>query len=188
MAQTDMKCVFDICEFYNMLIGGLVIGIIASFIFVWLTEAIRIYKFNKRYRHLQSKLRIDYDWIAYSMRDDNGRIREDEPNGSVMNLVVRGDRIFIKVKQKGDRISVGELVVSSFDFGVITYKYENEHEYGKRDCIIGSYVENGESYDYIFTIPTNNKVYYVKKESNSDQHVVKYNYGDELFIRKRVRE
>lgn len=181
-----MKCDFDICEFYNMLIGGLLVGIVASFIFVWLTELIRTRKFNKRYKHLCSSTNNEFDWVAYSMREDNGRIRNDNPNGSVMNLQIQKDRIFIKVKQIGNRISNGELVISSFDYGVVTYKYENEHEYGKRDCIIGSYIENGDCYDYLFTIPTDNRVYYVKKHTTPDQYLVKYNYGDELFLRKRV--
>ncbi len=182
-----MKCPIDICEFYNMLISGIVLGVVASFLFVVLTDWIRICRFKKRYSHLKSKTESEFDWIAYSMREDDGRKRQDAPNGSKMNLQLDKDRIFIRVRQVDHRTSIGELTIDRFDYGIVTYKYENEHEYGKRECVIGSYEENSKQYDYLYLIPTNNRVYYVHEHTTKGQHLVKYHYGDELFLRKRVR-
>lgn len=117
------------------------------------------------------------------MRDDNGRLMRDESNGSNMNIEVRDERIFLRVKQKDDRISIGELRVNGFDYGLVTFKYENEHEYGKRECVIGNYIENNERFDYLFTIPLNDKIYYIDT-SNKNKSKVHYNYGNEIFIRK----
>lgn len=179
-----MICDFSWCEFYNILIGGVLIGIITSFLFVWLVSLINIRKFKRQYLHLQSSSSDTFDWTAYSMREDNGRLKSDEPNGSVLNVTLKKDRIYLKLKQSDSRIWNGELKVETFDYGLVTYKYENDHEYGKRECIIGNYQENNKTFDYIYLIPTNNKIYYIE-EIERGKSIVNYNYGEEIFIRER---
>lgn len=180
-----MNCIFNFCEFYNVFLGGLLTGVIASFIFIWLTKFLAIRKFRKQYGHLESINKDTFDWVAYSMREDNGRIRQDNPNGSTLNIQIFRDRLYLKLLDIKDRKWIGELKIEGYNFGVVTYKYEKEHEYGKKECTIGTFVENGDTYDYLYFIPTNNRIYYIQKIDN-DKQSVKYNYGDEIFIRKRA--
>jgi hypothetical protein len=46
-----MICLLDKCEFYNIIFGGIVIGIIASFLFVWLTQLLETMRFKRNYAH-----------------------------------------------------------------------------------------------------------------------------------------
>ena len=178
-----MNCIFDSCEFYNLFLGGIITGIITSFLFVWLTNFLSRRKFKLQYKHLQSKSPNSFDWVAYSMRQDNSRLRQDNPNGSELNVQVSGSRIFLKLKHD-NRLWIGELKVDGFDYGIVTYKYENQHEYGKRECVIGSYEENEATFDYLYLMPVNNKIYHIQKIDSENQKVI-YDYGDEIFIRKR---
>ena len=117
------------------------------------------------------------------MREDDGRIRQDNPNGSKLSISIKRDRLNLILIHDNRRWN-GVFKLESYNFGIVTYKYEREHEYGKRECVIGSYIENGEKYDYLFLIPTNNKIYFI----DCEKHVVKYDYGNELFIRKKDRD
>lgn len=179
-------CDFDLCELYNMIFGGLVIGVIASFLFVWITRVLAVCRFRKRYKHLSSPSNTEYDWVAYSMSKENGRMKSDIPNGSSLNVSLSQDRIYLKLKQSDSRKWKGELRVETFDYGLVTYKYEDDHEYGKRECIIGNYKENDKVFDYIYLIPTNNKIHYIQND-NDQRGIVEYNYGDEIFIRQRPK-
>ncbi|MCK4665065.1 MAG: hypothetical protein KAT68_19510 [Bacteroidales bacterium] len=179
-----MNCIIDWCEFYNIILGGLIIGIIASFLFIGITDIISICRFRKRYKHLKSTPQASFDWIAYSMRSDNGRKRKEYPNGSTANIRINKNRIYLTLKENNNRKWHGEIQMESFGFGRVNYKYENEHEYGKKECVISSYKEKGTIFDYIFIIPTNNRIHYIEKMNNKKQTVV-YNYGDEILIRER---
>ena len=179
-----MICNFNWCEFYNVVLGGIVTGIIASFLVVWLTNQIHTCKFRKRYGHLNSNPKGAFDWTAYSMRKDKGNVREDAPNGSVLNIHILQDRIKLTLRQIDNREWEGELRIENYDYGLVTYKYKSEHEYGKRECVIGTFPENGETFDYLFLIPTNDKIYFIKEIENG-KSTVEYNYRNEIFIRKR---
>lgn len=178
-----MNCEFNWCEFYNVFFGGIVTGIIASILFIWLTDWIESYRFFKWYKHLISK-QDKFDWIAFSMRHENGRIRQENPNGSIAKVVVKKKTLQIILEQVDKRKWIGELKIESFEFGILTFKYEMEHEYGRRECIIGSYSENGKIFDYLFLIPTNNRIYTIQQ--SNDLLNVKYNYGDEVLVRERT--
>lgn len=179
-----MNCIPDWCEFYNIIFGGLIIGIIASFLFIGITDIISICRFIKRYKYLKSFKKDHNDWIAYSMREDNGRMIQDLPNGSTANINIKKKRIYITLVEKEGRKWYGELQMERFGFGILTLKYDGDHEYGKRECIIGSYEENGKMIDYIFMIPTINTIYYIKNIDADKQGVV-YNYGNEILTRER---
>src|SRR5690348_11202503 len=144
-----MMYIFDLCEFYNIFFEGILTGIIASLIFVGLTELFRILKFRWKYSYLKSRDQNSYDWIAYSMKSDDGRIREDSPNGSMVNIEVKSNKIKITLNHD-NRNWIGELEMKSAGYGTIIYKYTDKHEYGCRDCFIGMFLENGKNYDYIF--------------------------------------
>ena len=84
----QMNCEFNWCEFYNVFFGGLVTGIITSILLFLLTDWIESYRFFKKYKHLISN-QDKFDWIAFSMRPENGRFRQDNPNGSIAKVVVK---------------------------------------------------------------------------------------------------
>jgi hypothetical protein len=180
-----MNCIFDICEFNNIILGGIVIGIITSFLFVWLTQHIQRLRFIRNYSHLQSRPNDAFDWKAYSMKEEDGRIRQENPNGSLVNIQLMKGQIYLNLKQPDSKKWIGELKFDSFGFGMVTFKYETRHEYGKRECVMGHYLENGDTYDYLFLTPVNNKIYYIETIRNQNQRV-RYSYGDEIFIRKRA--
>lgn len=178
-----MLCKFDLCELWNMLFGGIVIGIIASFLFVGITQLIAKCKFKKKYKFLESKSTDVFDWIAYSMKSENGRIKEETPNGSSVNIKINQGRIYLHLVQNDKREWHGELLMDSNGFGIVSYKYTDAHEYGKRQCTIGFYQEGGKKIDYLFLSPLNDRIYYIN--NHGDKSTVVYNYGDEIFIRAR---
>ena len=180
-----MWCAFSLCEFYNIVLGGIIIGIITSILFTFLTSQIEKRQFLKKYKYLASQ-KNHFDWLAYSMRKDDGRLREDASNGSTATISVKNKRIQIILEHTGTdkRKWMGELQMISFGFGIISLKYTDKHEYDKRDCIIGSYLENGEKIDYLFLTSTRNKVYVIKKDN--DQFIPEYNYDNEILVRERI--
>lgn len=183
--QTDMKCDFDICEFYNVFIGGIITGIITSVLFVYLTNFRNSLRFKKLYGHLQSDTDQTYDWTSYSMKKEDGRIRQESPNGSTLSIRLKSDRLQLLLKQTDTENWSGELLFTGVDHGVVTYKYKSRHEYGQRNCFIGSFEEEGQIFDYLFLSPINNKIYYIEKiDANKEKAV--YNYDDEVYIRKRA--
>ncbi|MBP7399836.1 MAG: hypothetical protein KA954_09645 [Chitinophagales bacterium] len=185
-----MKCDLNWCEFYNVFLGGIVTGIIASLLFILFNGWIESFRFFKKYRHLQSK-QDKLDWTAYSMRPQNGRIRQDTPNGSIAKILIRKETIQITLEQTDKRISdpskyrkwIGEIKMESLEFGILTLKYEDEYEYSRKECFIGSYSENGKIYDYLFLIPTNNKIFNIQKSNDSLN--VQSNYENEMLVRER---
>lgn len=176
-----MSCNFSWCEFINIFLGGLVTGIIASWLFILFSNLIKRYHFYKKYKHLNSKQNI-YDWIAYSMKEDNGRIREDHSNGSIANISIKNKKLEIALKHDA-REWIGEIQMINSNFGILTFKYKNENEFGKRDCAIGFYLESGKIYDYLFFTPLQNRIYSIK--TTEAGLIPKYNYGDEILIRER---
>lgn len=176
-----MICNFDLCEFYNIIFGGIVIGIIASFLFIWLDNFLKNLRFTKKYNYLKSN-QGQFDWISYSMSEENNRVRNEFPNGAVANITLKNRKINI-ILMHDNRKWIGEVQMLDFGFGILTFKYENENEYGKRDCILGSYIEDGISYDYLFLIPSNNKIFSIKKDG--DILIPEYDYGNEVLVRPK---
>lgn len=127
----------------------------------------------------------EFDWTAYSMKKEDGRIRENTPNGSLLNINVKGDKVDLILKQPDQERWVGELRFEKFGFGTVSLKYENRHEYGRRECVLGSFVEDGVTFDYLFLTHVNNRIYYIERQDEKKQTVT-YIYGDELFIRSRA--
>jgi len=152
--------------------------------FVWLTAAIKNLRFRRRYKHLESDSNI-FDWEAYSMKAEDGRIREDVPNGAKMNIRVKRGKIYLTLLQsQDDRVWKGELIIQQDNFGVVGYKYQDKHEYGKRECIVGNYVENTTIFDFLFLTPLNDTIYFIERQAD-DRFKANYNYGREIVIRKR---
>jgi len=178
-----MLCNFDFCEFYNVVLGGLLIGIVTSFVFIWLTNLLKQFNFRRQYNHLES-VSDKFDWIAYSMKKEEGRVREDQPNGSKVNLKIKKDKIYIRL-QHGNREWKGEIIMHQNHFGVVTYRYIDKHEYGRRECIIGEFEENGHKFNYIFLVPLDNKLYYIETQHDGKLRPL-YNYGEEILVREKI--
>ena len=178
-----MICQFDPCEFYNLFFGGIITGIVASFLYILIEKAIKHIKFNRQFKHLVS---IDqFDWNAYSMRKDDGRKREENSNGTKLHLKIVKGQIHLEVNEVNRGFWDGILRMESSEFGTITYKYQKDYEFGFGNCVLGSFKENGKTFDYIFFVRTTNRIYELEK-TNDLKLGVKYNYGDELFLRERA--
>jgi len=148
-----MNCHFDICEFINVVVGGIVTAIVASFLWVWFAEIFRNCRLSKRYKYLKSPVGSQDDWICYSMKPDNGHLREDNPNGSTVFISQeKGNRFSIRLKQKDNRRWIGKLTITDENIGSLHFRYENEHEYGFKDVFIGEETDNGRMYDVLFLI------------------------------------
>ena len=177
-----MFCKFDLCEFYNILFGGIIVGITASFLYILLDNFINQMRFHKNYKHLKSN-QDQFDWVAYSMSKENGRVRNENPNGAIANITLNKRKLKIVLKHD-NREWAGEVQMLDFGFGILTLKYSKEHEYGKRDCIMGTYIEDGKIYDYLFLIPNTNKIFFIKKDG--DGLIPEYDYGNEVLIRLKT--
>ena len=92
-----MICEFNWCEFDNVVLGGIVTGIIASLLIFLFTELKERYVFFRKYKHLISKQDL-FDWNAFSMLKDDGRKREDTPNGSTASVLVKKKTLQIILK------------------------------------------------------------------------------------------
>jgi hypothetical protein len=168
----NMNCHFDLCEFINVVVGGIVTGLVASLLWAWFSELFRNFRYSMKYKYLKSPIGIEDDWICYSMKKENGRIREDKPNGSTVTIPYeKGNNFTIKLKQNDDRIWIGKLKIVDENIGSLHFRYknENEHEYGFKDVFIGEEIENGKKYDVLFLIGKGK------------------DYGNEIFLREKNR-
>ena len=148
-----MNCRFDICELINIVFGGIITGLVASFLFVWLSNKFRECIDSRKYRYLASPKGTECDWICYSMKNENGRIRGDDPNGSTVTIShEKGNILNIRLKQENGRVWNGKLTMTNKYVGTLSFHYENEHEYGFKDVFIGEESEDGKSYDFLFLL------------------------------------
>lgn len=180
-----MTCTFDLCEFYNLFFGGIVTGIVASFLYILLDKFFKNQNFKRKYKYLESSNDSSFDWLAYSMRKDDGRKREDNPNGTILNIKTTSGKLSLTVNEKDRGIWNGILRMKTPEFGTITYKYETDYEFGYGNCIVGTFNEDGKYFDYIFFVRATNRIYYLGK-IDEGKYGVNYNYGDELFLRERA--
>lgn len=129
-----MLCKFDQCEFYNILFGGIIVGIIASFLYVLINNTLEWIRFTKLYKNLSSN-HGQFDWTAYSMSKENGRIRNTSPNGSIANVTLEKRKIKIALKHE-ERKWIGEVQMQDFGFGILTLKYENKMSMEKETVLL----------------------------------------------------
>ena len=102
-----------LCELINVLLIGIIVAIIASLIYALLVNKIRNCKNKKTFKYLMSKNKNDYDWTCYSMKEENGRIRNDNHNGSIVNIKhLKGNILSVKLKQLLPETKSTQLSVS----------------------------------------------------------------------------
>jgi hypothetical protein len=148
-----MNCHFDLCEFINVFIGGIFTGILASFLFVCLTNFIENRKDSRKFKYLKSKDNNSFDWICYSMTKENGRIRENNPNGSSASIEYKKGKVLnFRLKEQNNRIWNAKVTMTSEYVGSLAFRYEKEQEYGFKDVFIGEEIENGIKYDTVFLV------------------------------------
>jgi hypothetical protein len=148
-----MNCVFSLCEFVNVVVGGIITGIVASVLFLVLSNWLKTRYYSIKYKYLKSPNGIQNDWICYSMKNENGRIREDNPNGSTVTINHKKENIFnVRLQEKDGRIWNGQLTIVNESMGKLFFQYENEHEYGFKNVAFGKESENGLEYEFVFII------------------------------------
>jgi len=112
----------------------------------------------------------DFDYEAYSMRPENGRSPNNDPNGSKANLrIIDRNNLIIKVRENKKRTWIGFLSIKHRSFGEMSWKYENEYEFGMKRFFLEMVEEDNFVEDTIFVQPF---------EPSKD-------YGSELFLRRR---
>lgn len=148
-----MNCFSDSGELTNTIVGGIVTGVTAAFLFVYLSNILKNIGDSRKYKYLETPKGIEYDWTCYSMKEKNGRKREDTPNDS--NVTInheKGNILNIRLKQKKGEIWNGKLTMMDKYFGTLYFRYEDQHEYGAKDVFVGEEMENGKKYDFLFLI------------------------------------
>gem|GEM_PF-3780029 len=170
----------------SAIVVSIITGIVAAIVWERMKKHYENEDFRKYLNHLRSPNKDTFDWICYGMRADNGRLAESNSDGSVVNIQhIEGNRLLVRLKQQSDgRIWEGELKMETHNVGKLFAKYVNEHEYRFMNVYIGVEEVEGIKYDYIFTMPTNDNLYYM--ELKPDNKILPhYNYGREVFRRKK---
>lgn len=127
-----MDCVFSLCEFYNVVIGGVIIGLIVSVLFVWLSRKFERHKLRNDFSFLESPGN-KFDWQHWNIK--HGAIA-DEPEEAYMNLKYREYKTFsFRWTEKGSNDVKGEGFIfwndlthgkmSFYAYQVVTYNYRN---------------------------------------------------------------
>jgi hypothetical protein len=177
---------WEITKFlFNAIIISILTGIVAAWSYDRLIKHYASQDFKKHLSHLRSPDADTFDWTCHAMQESNGRLINKTPDGSTVNIQhVEGNRLKIRLKQSDNRIWEGELNMQNKSFGTLFAKYVGEHEYRFMNVYIGVDVEGSIEYDYIFTMPTNDNLYYM--EHRTDNKIIPhYNYGREVFRRKK---
>jgi hypothetical protein len=111
-----------------------------------------------------------HDYMAYSMRPVNGRLPQDQPNGSRARLTVI-DRytLMLDVMESGGAEWVGYMTITHRSFGEMSWKYRTCHEFGQKVFELENEQDGGGITDTVFIQPSHFSM----------------DHGIELFVRKR---
>jgi len=92
------------------------------------------------FRLLESDPIDAFDYQCYDMKSSNGRLAEEDTNGSIVNIKVTDPfNLKITLKQSDGRIWKGEVKLKTKNYGELFFIYEssqNEIEVGRRECFI----------------------------------------------------
>lgn len=141
-------CVFNLCEFYNLLIGAVVggiIGLIMVVIYEKLVNKRKMKELENFFKPLESKDENTFDWTNYNIE---GREKSVE-NGSKANIkYIKGNQLEIRVKEPGGDIWLGQITMTDHARGSLTFTYPGKYEYGFKDCHLGQELDEGRTFDY----------------------------------------
>jgi hypothetical protein len=80
------------------------------------------------FRLLESNPIEAFDYVCYSMNPENGRLPERQNNGSIANIkVIDKYNIQIKLRQANGRISKGELLLKTRNYGELFFYLRKRH-------------------------------------------------------------
>lgn len=158
------------CCYHNMLsvlwdiFLALAGGVIASVMYAEIIKSYNNKKLRRLYQHLSSKDSETYDWECFGMKLENGRIPNDQGNGTFVNIRYLSENTLeyrwiekykdSTIKEADKRRSGGKIYMEKGNFGNLSFQYfkPGEHEYGFKKLFVIEGFENNEKYDYIFTI------------------------------------
>jgi|SRR5450432_1046349 len=157
---------FSSAEFINIIVGGILTGIVSAAFYTIIATFISRRKFEKAYGGLRTVASHDRDWECFEMKDNIfcNRI----PIKSKARIVVFNRKIGINILQSDNREWNGVLTILGPNWGKLNFTYLNELEVGFKDCFIGYFGENEKVYNYIYLIPYDD------------------GYGKELLIREAL--
>jgi hypothetical protein len=141
-------CIFDLCEFNNLIIGSIVgglVGLVLVIIYEWLVNKRRMNDLARHFQPLESRNQDTFDWTCF---DINGRERS-KANGSMASVkYLTGHQLEIRVKEPNGSTWVGQITMTDKARGLLTFNYVGKYEYGYKDCYLGQELDNGVRYDY----------------------------------------
>jgi hypothetical protein len=162
---------------------ALLVGMFTCVLTVLLIDIYEYFKFRNALRDLDSK-----DWIGHAV-ESNQAVKHKTEKGKEINSFaairyLQDNILSITLTHETDVkpvtwegvIEINKQVLNS---GILTYKYIRSHEAGARQIIIHRDKEK----IYIYLIPFNNTIYYIKLTDGSI--LPKYNYGIEVLIKDR---
>jgi hypothetical protein len=120
-----------------------------------------------QFLHMNS---VDFDYVAYSMKSENGRIPQDDPNGSRAKLtVIDRSTLILEVIEANDSKWTGYMTVKHRSFGEMSWKYTTCYEFGQKVFELETRTKGSQIIDTVF----------VQSTHYSTDH------GRELFVRMR---
>jgi hypothetical protein len=157
---------FSCADFLNIVVGGILTGIVSAAFYTILANWISRRSFKKSYGQLRTASANDRDWECFEMADNVfcNRI----PINSKARIIVSKQKIGINILQWDNREWNGVLTILGPNWGKLNFTYINELEVGFKDCFIGYFGENGKYYNYIYLMPN------------------EMGYGKELLVREIV--
>jgi len=110
----------------------------------------------------------NFDYVAYNMKSENGRIPQDDPNGSKARLtVIDRSTLILQVIEANDATWTGYMAIKHRSFGEMSWRYRTCYEFGQKVFELETRNEGSQIIDTVF----------VQSAHYSTDH------GRELFIR-----
>ena len=148
-------CVFNLCEFYNLIIGSIVGGVVGLLLVIFyekiLVDGRKRKKLEKHFKPLESNDQNTFDWTCF---DIEGR-EKAKPNGSMAKIKYLGENTLeIEVKESDESIWVGYITMTDLARGSLTFSYPGKYEYGFKKCYLGQEYDQseGKRFDYLILV------------------------------------
>jgi len=118
-----MMCLFNLCEFYNLIIGAIAGGIIGLLMVIYYERLVnkrKVKELENFFKPLESKDENTFDWTCFNIK---GREKSEE-NGSKANIkYIKGSQLEIRVKEEGGTIWLGQITMTDHARGSLTFTY-----------------------------------------------------------------
>jgi hypothetical protein len=147
-------CVFELCEFYNLIIGSIIGGVVGLLLVIYYEKKIerkKRRKLEKHFKPLESEDANTFDWTCFKIE---GRDMST-PNGSMAKIKYLGDhKLEIEVKENNGSIWIGHITMTDLVSGSLTFTYQGKYEYGFKKCYLGQEYDQGKGkqFDYLILV------------------------------------